>query len=502
MGWRRAIVAGLACCSCSTAAPPLLLPNNPFVTAHQIELAGKPLAYQAEAGLMPIESPEAGRLGDMSYFAYTTKAPPKRPIAFLWNGGPGSSSSALHFGAFGPHRLQDKHLIPNANTLLDVADLVFIDQMEAGYGRIAPGANRGKVLNPDGDAETFALFIETFRKTHRLEDRPLILIGESYGVQRAMKVTEKLNQRGIRPDGVVLISGYQAVGGQLSREEMGALRIPGAIALASTKKPLGAMPDSTPQQVFDYVQDWLTPYLDSFARHQPDPELSIKFADGLTRLGGATLISFVKGAIENRDDYIGNAFIMMGKEGMRALDPSLRSVSAYDARIRSDGSDWISSEIVHDIRASLGFSIERTYRGQEFDREANGVVYRVGSPQNPDSGLGDLRMLLVPVPADGMATSIDNSPARFRTGSPVVPPPLPPLMAAMPGMQVFIIGGVFDDIFPCATGHEMARRDLRDFASRALSKCYAGGHMMYFDPPVAHQLTADMKAFIAKLPQR
>ena len=54
MGWRSAVLAGLACCGCAVSAPlQPPLPNNPFVTQHRIELAGRRLAYSAEAGLKP-----------------------------------------------------------------------------------------------------------------------------------------------------------------------------------------------------------------------------------------------------------------------------------------------------------------------------------------------------------------------------------------------------------------------------------------------------------------
>ncbi len=50
----------------------------------------------------------------MSYYAYFLgKDPnPARPIAFIYNGGPGSSTIWLHMGAFGPKRVvtqEDTH---------------------------------------------------------------------------------------------------------------------------------------------------------------------------------------------------------------------------------------------------------------------------------------------------------------------------------------------------------------------------------------------------------
>src|SRR6185295_15936473 len=143
LGWRHAIVGGLAWVSgCATSPPPASFPNDPSISRHSIALPSGRLSYTAEAGLMPIVSEARGRVGDMSYFAYTRGPRSTRPVAFVWNGGPGSNSSPLHYGAFGPQRFEDGKLIANPATLVDVADLVFIDQMETGYGRIAEGVDR------------------------------------------------------------------------------------------------------------------------------------------------------------------------------------------------------------------------------------------------------------------------------------------------------------------------------------------------------------------------
>src|SRR5690349_7084806 len=115
MGWRHAILAGLILAGgCAASAPSNLLsrdlsgsssqvplPNNPSVTQQSINLPGGRLPYSTEAGLLPIVTAADGHLGDMSYFAYTRAGPSQRPIAFVWNGGPGSNSTPLHYGAFG-----------------------------------------------------------------------------------------------------------------------------------------------------------------------------------------------------------------------------------------------------------------------------------------------------------------------------------------------------------------------------------------------------------------
>jgi hypothetical protein len=60
-----------------------------------------------------------------------------RPLVFFFNGGPGSASVWLHLGSFAPRRIvigapattvpQPFQLVDNAESLIDVADLVFVD---------------------------------------------------------------------------------------------------------------------------------------------------------------------------------------------------------------------------------------------------------------------------------------------------------------------------------------------------------------------------------------
>ena len=77
-------------------------------TTHQVIIDGKPLSYTARAGRLPIRDNETGDVhGQMFFIAYTAPAPRRsaaRPLTFLWNGGPGSSSSLVHLLGFGPRR--------------------------------------------------------------------------------------------------------------------------------------------------------------------------------------------------------------------------------------------------------------------------------------------------------------------------------------------------------------------------------------------------------------
>ena len=91
----------------------------------------------------------------MFYVAYNKQnaEPDKRPVTFLFNGGPGSSTVWLHMGAFGPRRVitaDDSHtaaapyqVVNNDYSLLDASDLVFVDAPGTGFSRIA-GKNKEK----------------------------------------------------------------------------------------------------------------------------------------------------------------------------------------------------------------------------------------------------------------------------------------------------------------------------------------------------------------------
>jgi carboxypeptidase C (cathepsin A) len=140
-----------------------------------------------------------------------------RPITFLYNGGPGSSSVWLHMGAFGPRRvmtLDDTHtpaapyqLVNNDHSLLDASDLVFIDAPGTGFSRIG-GKDRDKnFYGVDQDAYAFSDFIVQFLSKYGRWNSPKYLFGESYGTTRSAVLINMLeNERYVDFNGVMLLS--------------------------------------------------------------------------------------------------------------------------------------------------------------------------------------------------------------------------------------------------------------------------------------------------------
>ena len=152
----------------------------------------------------------------VAYFKAGAKAE-ARPITFLYNGGPGSSTVWLHMGAFGPRRVvtaDDTHtpaapyqLINNAESLLDASDLVFIDAPGTGFSRIAGKDKEKAFYGVDPDAHAFAEFITEFLSKYGRWNSPKYLFGESYGTTRsAVLVNELETGYDVDFNGVILLS--------------------------------------------------------------------------------------------------------------------------------------------------------------------------------------------------------------------------------------------------------------------------------------------------------
>ncbi|NIE58961.1 peptidase S10 [Burkholderia sp. Ax-1735] len=188
------------------------------VTHHQITLNGKTIRYTATAGHLVARNPQTGAPeASFFYVAYTADNQPaaKRPVTFLYNGGPGSASVWLHLGSFGPRRIQTGD--PNANTstfpfvdnqesLLDTTDLVFVDAIGTGFSEaIAPNTNQ-TFWGVDQDGGAFRDFVTRYITVNQRNDSPKYLFGESYGTPRTDVLANLLETAGVKLDGIVLQS--------------------------------------------------------------------------------------------------------------------------------------------------------------------------------------------------------------------------------------------------------------------------------------------------------
>ncbi|HKT11495.1 MAG TPA: peptidase S10, partial [Terriglobia bacterium] len=152
----------------------------------------------------------------VAYFKSDTKGAP-RPLTFLYNGGPGSSTVWLHMGAFGPKRVitaDDSHtpaapyrVVNNDYSLLDVSDLVFVDAPGTGFSRIAGKDKEKAFYGVDEDAWAFGDFISQFLSKYARWNSPKYLFGESYGTTRSAVLSNLLEtERDVDVNGVILLS--------------------------------------------------------------------------------------------------------------------------------------------------------------------------------------------------------------------------------------------------------------------------------------------------------
>ena len=207
-------------------APPAAAPDaastkeESSVTDHTISVGGKTISYHATAGTIQLKNLAGEATALMYYTAYTksdAKDMSQRPIAFLYNGGPGSSSVWLHMGAFGPRRVVTKdgdytppapyQIADNANTLLDRTDMVFIDPIGTGFSHAVGKAQNKDFWGVDSDAASVAQFITTYVSRNDRWNSPKFLIGESYGTFRSAALANFLQARNnMAINGIVLMS--------------------------------------------------------------------------------------------------------------------------------------------------------------------------------------------------------------------------------------------------------------------------------------------------------
>ncbi|HVC00748.1 MAG TPA: hypothetical protein VND80_00955 [Steroidobacteraceae bacterium] len=206
------------------------------ITHGSVTIDGHSIPYEAQAGVMVVHlrdpmdedvpapanggaRPPQPPAASMSYVAYFkgSKPDPRRPITFLYNGGPGSSTIWLHMGAFGPVRVVvagDRHvpaapyeLVNNQYSLLDASDLVFVDAPGTGFGHLRGKDKEKAFWGVDQDAHAFANFIVAFLSRNDRWNSPKFLFGESYGTTRSAALINVLeNEKSVDFNGVILLS--------------------------------------------------------------------------------------------------------------------------------------------------------------------------------------------------------------------------------------------------------------------------------------------------------
>ncbi len=188
-------------------------------THHQGTFNGQPIRYTAtvqETWLTDAAGKAGVSIITTAYVSENTGKPAERPVLFVFNGGPGASSMPLHMSAFGPKRLlrnvqpDSTTLIDNPNSLLDRADLVFVDPPGTGFTRVQDSTVATAYWAVKNDAQAVVDLIKAWRQTNHREASPLYVCGESYGTIRAVQMLELLGDLPL--SGVLLLSAILDMG--------------------------------------------------------------------------------------------------------------------------------------------------------------------------------------------------------------------------------------------------------------------------------------------------
>lgn len=450
------------------------------------------LTYTARLEELPLRGRDGAVQGTLSAFSYTVDAP-GRPVLFLTNGGPGVSSVYLHLSGIGPWRARipvattDEGLPPygieaSASTILDVADLVFLDAPGTGYGHFSEDADVAQFRSVEGDADAIAAAIGEWRDRHARWDAPAFFLGESYGTLRAAFLATAARSAETAPlSGIVLLG--QALNIQETLDRPG--NVMGALANLPYKAAT-AWHHGAGSREHAEVEDAIAAALD-FARG----ELGAAMLRGdelpaAERADAAARLSEMIGL--PADDLI-EARLWTSMREFRSRLLRGRVLGVTDSRYSGPAADARVGELAYDP-ADVALSPRYTTGLSRLLRDVFAVAsddpYRFTDHDAGREWCWEERG------AESFATY--GRPSPFHTYP--YPARLSRWMKQNPRGRLFIGTGIYDSLTTVgAADHLLRHWDIP--RERTQSHWYRAGHMMYSDPEVAARLNADLRAFIA-----
>ncbi|WP_237738529.1 S10 family peptidase [Idiomarina xiamenensis] len=202
--------------------------DSSVVTEHEVRIKGETIEYTATTGTQPVWNDDGDAIATLFYTYYKRSDvddDSKRPLLISFNGGPGSASVWMHIAYTGPRVLKiDDEGYPvqpygiknNPDSVLDVADIVYVNPVNTGYSRVLPNADgelpsreqqKSMFFGVKADIKYLADWVNTFVTRNNRWRSPKFLIGESYGTTRVSGLAGELQDRQwMYLNGVVLVS--------------------------------------------------------------------------------------------------------------------------------------------------------------------------------------------------------------------------------------------------------------------------------------------------------
>lgn len=462
------------------------------VTEHSIRVKGETIPYKATAGTIILKDDKGEPTGSMFYVAYTrsdVQDLSQRPLAFFYNGGPGSSTVWLHMGAYGPKRVATVDaaptppapykLVDNEDTLLPVTDEVFIDAMGTGFSHAIGKAQDKDFWGIDQDVAAFGQFIQTYITENNRWNSPKFLIGESYGTFRSAALGNYLQSRdGIDLNGIVLMSSVLDLGtiSFYPGEDLAyILYVPSYAATACYYKVMSCPSDLNGflEQTRQFAE---TDYAEALLKGS---RLSDADRDNVARkLSQFTGLS---------EDYILKADLRVNlREFMEELQRSKgMTTGRLDSRFSGYSTDPLA-EFASGDPQSAALSGAYTAAFNQYIRQ--------------DLKFG--QNMTYHTSANFAGASWDWKRSGQRSfgfpGAPNVEQDLVEALVSNPNLRVQVENGIYDLATPFfETEYTMDHLNLpAALRSHVQLKYYAAGHMMYVSPEAHAKLSANVMAFI------
>ncbi len=198
--------------------------DTTVVTSHSTTINGQKIKYEARTGTQPLWDQDGSPIATLYYTYYKrtdVKNTSERPLLISFNGGPGSASVWMHIAYTGPQILkiddegypvQPYGIKENPYSVLDVADIVFVNPVNTGYSRMIPNKegkypDKKKFFGINADIKYLADWLNTFVTRNERWLSPKYLIGESYGGTRVSGLALELQaKQWMYLNGVILVS--------------------------------------------------------------------------------------------------------------------------------------------------------------------------------------------------------------------------------------------------------------------------------------------------------
>jgi carboxypeptidase C (cathepsin A) len=456
-----------------------------------IPLRGHTLSYIATPGHLTIRNNKGEPTASMFYVAYTAPSANgrPRPVTFLFNGGPGSSTMWLHMGSFGPMKVDAStpeviagppfRYGANPDTLLDITDLVFIDAPTTGLSRLLGKSENKDFFGVDQDIDAFTRTIQRYLTKYQRWNSPKFIIGESYGTTRAAGLSSKLLDQGVQLNGIAFVSTvFNFADFQGDQQLINFLPTYAADAWYHDKIPGKPDLNSFVQQAREFASGPYALALQKGAALSDSEQQSI--AQQMAQLTGLS------------SDYILRSHLRIDPERFRRelLRDRHQVIGRIDSRYVGTEPDNAGEAADYDPQGSaitggfvaalndyllrdLGYRTPLTYRPNNYAE-----VFAGGGPEGwsfqhkSDAG-----------PQQIADTSVDLASA----------------MRQNPRMKVLSVNGLYDLATPFhGAEYEFQHLPLEpQLAANIRYTYYSAGHMMYIDPASARQLKSDLAAFYA-----